>query len=97
MIIKDNHGNGGGVIYFDGVKVNIFGNSQFSCNSAQRAIQGQNGFLLLHGNITFTENRGVNGGAISLSNDVPLYFYDECKVEFSRNVSTRFGGAIYND
>ena len=74
VVIKDNHCSGGGAIYFDGVKVDIFGNtptgSQFSSNSAQGAIQGQNGLLLLHGNITFTANRGVNGGAISLSNKV---------------------------
>ena len=101
IVVKDNHCSGGGAIYFDGVKVDIFGNtptgSQFSSNSAQGAIQGQNGFLLLHGSITFAENRGVNGGAISLSNNVPLYFYKGCRVEFSRNVATGLGGAIYND
>ena len=101
VVIKDNHCSRGGTIFFDGVKMDIFGNtptgSQFSYNSAQGAIQGQNGLLLLHGNITFTENRGVNGGAISLSNDVPLYFYVGCRVEFSRNIATGFGGAIYND
>ena len=98
VVIKENHNSG---IIFNGVKVEIFGNtptgSQFSSNSAQGAIQGQNGLLLLHGNITFTENRGVNGGAISLSNNVPLYFYEGCRVEFSRNVATGLGGAIYND
>ena len=101
MVIKNNYCSGGGAIYFDGMKVDIFGNtstgSQFSSNSGQGAIQGQNGYLLLHGNITFTENIGVNGGAISLSNNVPLYFYEGCRVEFSRNVATVSGGAIYND
>ena len=100
VVIKDNHGSRGGAIFFDGVKVDIFGNtptgSQFSYNSAQGAIQGQNGLLLLHGNITLTENIGVNGGAISLSNNVPMYFYEGCRVEFSRNVATGLGGAIYN-
>ena len=96
VVIKDNHCALGGAIYFDGVKVDIFGNSQFSSNSAQGAIQGQNGLLQLHGNITFTENRGVDGGAIGLSSNVQLYFYEGCRVEFSRNVATRFGGAIYN-
>ena len=38
----------------------------------------------------------MNGGAISLSNDVPLYFYKGCRVEFSRNAATGSGGAIYN-
>ena len=101
VVIKDNHCSKGGAIYFDGVKVEIFGNtptgSQFSSNSVQGAIQGHNGFLLLHGNITFTENRGVNGGAISLYNNVALYFYEGCRVEFSRNVAPGLGGAIYND
>ena len=101
VVIKDNYCSGGGAIFFDGVKVEIFGNtptgSQFSSNSAQGAIQGQNGLLQLHGNITFIENRGVNGGAISLSNNVPLYFYEGCRVEFYRNEAVRFGGAIYND
>ena len=101
VVIKDNHCSGGGAIFFDGVIVDIFGNtptgSQFSSNSAKGAIQGQYGFLHLHGNITFTENIGVNGGAISLSNNVPLIFYEGCSVEFSRNIATGFGGAIYND
>ena len=101
VVIKYNHCSGLGAIYFDGVNVDIFGNtptgSQFSSNSPQGAIQGQNGLMLLHGNITFMENLGVNGGAISLSNNVPLYFYEGCRVEFSRNVATGFGGAIYND
>ena len=108
VIFKDNHCScndynetRGGAIYFNEIKVDIFGNtitgSQFTSNSPMGAIQGTNGFLQLHGNITFTNNTGVNGGAISLSNNVPLYFYEKCDVEFSRNVATGFGGAIYNN
>ena len=91
----------GGAIYFNGVNVSINGStnlgSEFSSNSPQGAIQGVNGFLLLAGNISFTDNKGVNGGAISLSNNVPLQFHDKCNVQFSRNVATRFGGAIYSE
>eukprot|EP00731_Ephydatia_muelleri_P034545 Em0065g6a len=108
VMIKDNHCScndynelRGGAIYFNGMKVDIFGNnftrSQFSSNSPLGAIQGTNGFLNLHGNITFSNNTGVNGGAISLSNNVPLYFYEGCAVEFSRNAATGFGGALYNN
>ena len=108
VIVEDNHCSCnhynetmGGAISFTGMKVDIFGNtitgSQFSYNSPLGAIQGTNGFLQLHGNITFTNNTGVNGGAISLSNNVPLYFYEKCSVEFSGNVATGFGGAIYNN
>ena len=90
----------GGAIYFNGMKVDIFGStftgSQLSSNSPLGAIHRKNGFLILHGNITFSNNTGVNGGAISLSNNVPLYFYEGCAVEFSRNAATGFGGALYN-
>eukprot|EP00731_Ephydatia_muelleri_P009136 Em0004g1474a len=90
----------GGAITFNGMKVDIFGStftgSQFSSNSPLGAIKGTNGFLQLHGNITFSNNTGVNGGAISLSNNVPLYFYEGCAVEFSRNAATGFGGALYH-
>ena len=107
VIVKDNYCScndynqlRGGAIYFNGMKVDIFGNtfteSQFSSNSPLGAIQGTNGFLKLHGIVTFMNNTGVNGGAISLSNNVPLYFYQGCAVEFSRNTATGFGGAIYN-
>ena len=90
----------GGAIYFNGVNVSIIGStnlgSQFSSNYPQGTIQGENGFLLLAGNISFTDNKGVNGGVISLSNNVPLQFHGKCNVQFSRNVATRFGGAVYN-
>ena len=108
VIVKDNHcscndynKSMGGAISFIGMKVDIFGNtttgSQFSYNSPLGAIQGTNGFLQLHDNITFTNNTGVNGGAIGLSNNVPLYFNEGCRVEFSGNAATGFGGAIYNN
>ena len=71
--------------------------SQFSSNSPQGAIQGEDGLLLLRGNITFTNNTGENGGAISLSQNVPLYFHDKSRVNFFRNVATGFGGAIYSE
>ena len=91
----------GGVFYFNVMTVDIIGDtitgSQFLSNSPLGAIQGEYGLLQLHGNISFYNNTGENGGAISLSNNVILYFFDGCSVEFSRNVATGFGGAIYND
>ena len=91
----------GGAIYFSAMQVDIIGvtitGSQFLSNSPLGSITGGNGFLELFGNISFYNNIGDNGGAISLSNNVPLYFDDSCRVDFSRNVATGFGGAIYND
>ena len=109
VVVNDNHCNDlneynmtrGGAIYFYGANVTINGStdlgSRFSSNSPQGAIQGENGFLLLCGNITFTNNTGENGGAISLSNNIPLVFHDNCNLQFSRNIATRYGGAIYNE
>ena len=91
----------GGAIYFYAFTVDIIGDtitgSQFLSNSPLGAITGENGFLQLHGNLSFHNNTGENGGAISLSNNVVLIFDDNCRVEFSGNVATGYGGAIYND
>ena len=99
--INTHNDKSGGAIYLFGVNASINGSaslgSQFSSNSPQGAIQGESGFLLLSGKISFTNNTGVNGGAISLSNNVPLQFHDKCNVQFSGNLATTFGGAIYNE
>ena len=104
VVVKDNHCSSGtctGAIYFKGVKMDIFGSSStgshFSYNSPQGAIQGEGGILTLHGYITFDHNTGVNGGAISLSNNVPLYFNFNSIVRFSNNIATGYGGAIYSN
>ena len=53
--------------------------------------------MTLYGYITFEHNTGVNGGAICLFNDVPLYFNSDCRVRFASNLATGYGGAIYNN
>ena len=104
VVLKDNHcpsSTCAGAIYFIGVKMDIFGStttgSHFSYNSPQGAIQGDGGIVTLRGYITFEHNTGVNGGAISLSNNAPLYFYPNCNVRFLKNLATGYGGAIYNN
>ena len=108
VIVENNHCscNGypmirGGAIYFSVMIVDIIGDtitgSQFLSNSPLGAITGENGFLHLYGNVSFYNNIGENGGAISLSDNVPLYFHNGSTVEFSRNVATGYGGAIYSD
>ena len=104
VIVKDNHCSADkceGAIYFRGLTMEIIGStitgSHFVSNSPQGAIEGENGILLLQGYITFENNTGRNGGAISLSNNVPVYFYDNCKVVYLKNVATEYGGAIYNN
>ena len=104
VIVKDNHCSSdrcAGTIYFRGVTMEIIGStstgSHFVSNSPQGAVQGENGLLLLRGYITFANNTGVNGGAISLSNNAPVYFYENCDVKFLQNIANGYGGAIYNN
>ena len=104
VIVKDNHCSYvgcAGTIYFRGMTMEIIGStttgSHFVSNSHQGAVQGDNGLLLLQGYITFANNTGVNGGAISLPNNVPLYFYESCDVKFLQNIANGYGGAIYNN
>ena len=47
----------------------------------------------VNGGAISLSNRGVNGGAISLSNNVPLYYDEGCRVEM--HVATGFSDAIY--
>ena len=96
VIVKGHHCSSdkcAGTIYFRGVTMEIIGStitgSNFVSNSPQGAIEGENGVLLLQGYITFANNTGENGGAIHLSNNVPVYFYDNCKVDFFQNVATK--------
>ena len=104
VIVKDNRcssDKGAGAIYFRGQTMEIIGStitgSHFVSNSPQGAIKGENGIMLLQGYITFANNTGVNGGAIHLSNNVPVYFYHNCKVDYLQNIATEYGGAIYNN
>ena len=108
VIVENNHCscNGypmirGGAIYFSVMTVDIIGDTitgtQFLSNSPLGAITGENGFLQLYGNVSFYNNTGENGGAISLSNNAVLTFDSSCRVEFYRNIATGYGGAIYSD
>ena len=104
VVVKNNHCSSGtcaGAIYFKGVKMDLLGSpttgSHFSYNSPQGAIQGEGGIVTLHGYVTFDHNTGVNGGAISLSNNVPLYLYSNSIVHLSNNIATGYGGAIYSN
>ena len=104
VVVKDNHCPSStctGAIYFKEINLVIIGSTttgcRFSYNSPQGAIQGESGTLTLRGYIIFDHNAGVNGGAISLSNNAPLRFYPQYTIHFSNNAATGYGGAIYND
>ena len=49
----------------------------------------------LHGWITFEDNRGFRGGALSLIGNSILFIHNESTISFLRNKAFREGGAIY--
>ena len=102
-LVKDNHCSrsaerkqtkGGAVCLNEVSNIHIEG-SEFSGNYPQGAIQVWAGSIHLLGDISFKNNKGENGGALSLSNNARLYFHQNCNVHFSENTATMIGGAVY--
>ena len=46
--------------------------------------------------LTFTNNKGLRGGAISLRSFSSILVSDNCTLEFFNNSATEYGGAIYH-
>ena len=53
--------------------------------------------VILYGWITFEDNRGYRGGALSLIDGSILFIHDGSDIEFTRNTAFRRGGAIYTN
>ena len=51
--------------------------------------------VILRGLITFKENRGFRGGALSLIGNSILFIHNESTISFVKNKAFREGGAIY--
>ena len=51
--------------------------------------------VVLHGWITFEDNRGFRGGALSLIGTSILFIHNESTISFLRNKAFQEGGAIY--
>ena len=90
----------GGAVYLNEVGyVNIShlssSGSKFEGNSPDGAIQAIGTNVHLHGNVSFRSNSAIKGGALYLTSNAQLYFYENCKVEFAGNTATTFGGAVY--
>ena len=85
----------GAAVYFNEVSDIHIDGTQFSENSPQGALQVLAGSVHMQGKVRFQLNEGENGGALSLSSNARLYFYQNCSVEFVENLSSRAGGAVY--
>ena len=76
------------------VSVNLtIENSEFK-NCSSTAIDLFDSNVFFKGNVSFINNSGVNGGALSLSNS-KMKIHDHSNVHFISNSATGGGGAIY--
>ena len=90
----------GGVVYLKEVGYISISNlsssgSKFEDNSPDGAIQAIGTNVHIQGNVSFRNNSAIKGGALYLTSNAQLYFYENCNVEFSGNTATTFGGAVY--
>ena len=51
--------------------------------------------VVIRGRITFEDNHGFRGGALSLVDSSILFFHNNSSISFTRNTAFREGGAIY--
>ena len=76
-------------VYFNGY--GVFNNNQGTVISAEECD------LYLYGQMTFTNNTALKGGAIQLEGNGRLYFMEGLSAQFTNNHAYISGGAIYVD
>ena len=91
-------GNKGLFIFLRVFNVTVTGSSHtgsvFSHNSLSVFLMFRSN-LYLHGQIVFSDNRAMKGGAISLYYYSVLFFLEGSRINFTRNLALDVGGAIY--
>ena len=87
-----------GAFAFQTYNVTIIGTEEKGClfhDNAISAIFARASNVFLHGNISFYNNRGFTGGAISMLDNSVLFIYDDSSLNFTGNSAFTEGGAIY--
>ncbi len=84
-----------GVIDINFINVTLNGTNRFYSNK-QTAISVYSGILVISGSTNFSENVGINGGALSLDAESYLVLAgDRADVRFTENTAQVNGGGIY--
>ena len=66
-------------------------------NNTPGVVLASGGNVFLRGHVTFEDNFGFNGGALSLYDNSLLFFHEGSRLQFTRNRALRYGGAIYSN
>ena len=80
--------------------ITIIGSAAKGCyfsNNPIGVLQTSGGHIFLGGKISFVNNRGFNGGAMSIFEDSLLFIHEESTLLFEKNSATQLGGAIFAD
>lgn len=85
-----------GALYITACDVKISGNTRFDSNSGTALLMNGLGRTTFAGNVTFSENFGVNGGAIYVLARSQIRFNSTANVLFANNKAMVLGGAIYS-
>ncbi|XP_032238975.2 uncharacterized protein LOC116618902 [Nematostella vectensis] len=85
---------GQGALYTTNTPVILKGDNSFTDNS-NTAILLDNAALKVYGRTNFSNNRGINGGAIALYGQSRIITTHESYLQFENNTAKKKGGALY--
>ena len=93
----DTHGyRGTGIVYVDSFPVQFSGNNSFDNNEGSALAAVVTGIDVKNDSVmTFTNNRGIRGGAVLLLGYAYLRVWWGAQLHFVNNSADLFGGAIY--
>ena len=92
------HPLGTGAVYMKEVPLNFQGYTLFSNNSGSAL--GAIGQKVIFDDLSttlFIDNRGVLGGAVALLGNAYLLIGENATINFTNNLASQYGGAIYNE
>ena len=93
----DTHGyEGTGIVYVDSFPVQFCGNTSFDGNEGSALAAVVTGIDVMNDSVmTFTNNRGIRGGAVLLLGYAYLRVWWGAQLHFENNSADLYGGAIY--
>ena len=87
---------GTGIVYVDSFPVQFYGNNSFDSNNGSALAAVVTGIDVKNDSVmTFTNNRGIRGGAVLLLGYAYLRVWWGAQLHFVNNSADLFGGAIY--
>ena len=97
-ILENSRENSGVFLISHGSNVTLVGTEEKGCLFQKNDVSvftAVRTSVILRGQITFEDNHGYRGGALSLIDSSVLFIHNSSNIHFTRNTAFREGGAIY--